>query len=422
MTILSDIDLIIFPIYFLIVTLCTLFYNYYNVENKYQTSFIYSYFIKALCTIAYAFLFNNYYQSGDTINFYNDAIQLKHYILQDLQNTDLYWKPVINFWTICEGCVISFSESSFLIVKISSILLVPTFGSYLSAALILGFLSHLGTYKIIQTFSSLFPETNFSILFFIPSVLFWSSGIMKDGLCIFALGYLFAILENSFRIKKTNLFSLIGILILCYIILVLKGYILISFLFCYSIRLYLLFKNQFENKILSSIGGFLIGALLIVLVIGISSISDKFVFENLLELSVFTQQSILDLQGGSTYEITYDLTPWGLLSAFLQSFVVAFFRPFLWESSNPLLLLFAIESLAMACILFYAVYRRMSVNKLKRSILHPVIIFSLLFSFIFGTTVGFTSSNFGALMRYKIPYLLFYIAALLVLYDESKKK
>lgn len=422
MTILSDIDLVIFPIYFAIVTLCALFYNYYNVEAQYRIPFIGGYFVKVLCTIAYAFLFNNYYQSGDTINFYNDAIELRNFILQDLQNINLYWKPVLNFWKICENCVISFSESSFFIVKISSILLIPTFGSYTSAALILGFLSHLGTFKIIQTFSLLFPKINFGILFFIPSVLFWSSGIMKDGLCIFALGYLFNILEKSFKIKKINLFSLLGILILCYMLLILKGYILISFLFCYTIRLYLLFKNRFKNKALASIAGFLVGVILVITVIGISSVSDKFVFENLIELSVFTQQAILDLQGGSTYEIVYDFTPLGIASALLQSFVVAFFRPFLWESSNPLLILFSFESLVMGSTLFYALYKRLSINKLKRKKLHPIVIFSLLFSFIFGTTVGFTSSNFGALMRYKIPYLLFYIAALLVLYEESKEK
>ncbi|MBE9465025.1 hypothetical protein IEE83_24325 [Dyadobacter sp. UP-52] len=204
-------------------------------------------------------------------------------------------------------------------------------------------------------------------------------------------------------------------------LLILKGYILISFLICYTVRVYLLFKNQFDNKVLSSIAGFLIGAILVIVVIGISSVSDKFVFENLLELSVFTQQAILDLQGGSTYEIVYDLTPMGIASALLQSFVVAFFRPFLWESSNPLLILFSLESLAMGSTLFYTFYKRTTI-KLKRSPLHPVVISSLLFSIIFGTTVGFTSSNFGALMRYKIPYLLFYIAALLVLYDESKEK
>ncbi|WP_285545289.1 hypothetical protein [Dyadobacter frigoris] len=205
-------------------------------------------------------------------------------------------------------------------------------------------------------------------------------------------------------------------------LLVLKGYILISFLFCYTLRLYLLFKNRFENKVFATIAGFLISVILLIVVIGISSVSDKFVFENLIELSVFTQQAILDLQGGSTYEIVYDLTPLGIASALLQSFVVAFFRPFLWESSNPLLILFSLESLAMGSILFYAIYKRLSISKLKRTPLDPVVIFSLIFSFIFGTTVGFTSSNFGALMRYKIPYLLFYIAALLVLYDESKEK
>jgi hypothetical protein len=45
----------------------------------------------------------------------------------------------------------------------------------------------------------------------------------------------------------------------------------------------------------------------------------------------------------------------------------------------------------------------------------------LVFSVIFAFAVGFTSFNFGALARYKIPFMPFYFIALFILADAQKK-
>jgi len=46
------------------------------------------------------------------------------------------------------------------------------------------------------------------------------------------------------------------------------------------------------------------------------------------------------------------------------------------------------------------------------AISNPVITFTLVFSLIFAFGVGFTSYNFGALVRYKIPCMPFYLITL----------
>jgi hypothetical protein len=40
----------------------------------------------------------------------------------------------------------------------------------------------------------------------------------------------------------------------------------------------------------------------------------------------------------------------------------------------------------------------------------------------FAFSVGLTTSNFGALVRYKIPAVPFYLSAILILYQRSKQE
>jgi hypothetical protein len=45
----------------------------------------------------------------------------------------------------------------------------------------------------------------------------------------------------------------------------------------------------------------------------------------------------------------------------------------------------------------------------------------LIFTIIFGIGVGTNSGNFGTLVRYKIPLMPFYLAALYILQAQAKK-
>ena len=51
----------------------------------------------------------------------------------------------------------------------------------------------------------------------------------------------------------------------------------------------------------------------------------------------------------------------------------------------------------------------------------PLITFSLIFSLVMGFIVGFTSYNFGALVRYKIPILPLFISSILLLRKISNE-
>ena len=52
----------------------------------------------------------------------------------------------------------------------------------------------------------------------------------------------------------------------------------------------------------------------------------------------------------------------------------------------------------------------------------PLLLFALVFSITFAYSVGLSTSNFGALVRFKIPLLPFFVTLLLVLYRQKREE
>ena len=95
---------------------------------------------------------------------------------------------------------------------------------------------------------------------------------------------------------------------------------------------------------------------------------------------------------------------------------VTLFRPYLWEVTNPLMLLSAIESLTFMILVFYVFFIKK--GELFGSLKTPDIPFLLTFSLIMAFAVGITSYNFGTLSRYKVPLLPYFLSAMMILKSE----
>jgi hypothetical protein len=52
---------------------------------------------------------------------------------------------------------------------------------------------------------------------------------------------------------------------------------------------------------------------------------------------------------------------------------------------------------------------------------HHVLFFSGFFSLFFAFSVGLTTSNFGSLVRYKIPAIPFFVASLFIIFDSYQR-
>lgn len=104
---------------------------------------------------------------------------------------------------------------------------------------------------------------------------------------------------------------------------------------------------------------------------------------------------------------------------------VALFRPYLWESRSPFILLSAIES-TIAIFIVLRILFNVGIFGFIRYLKVPEVALGILYAVILGTACGITAYNFGALVRFKIPFLPFFFAALFIMQHyalvEKKKE
>ncbi len=160
-----------------------------------------------------------------------------------------------------------------------------------------------------------------------------------------------------------------------------------------------------------------------------SSSLGNYSLDKIAETSRITRDWILymsETDEGSGYDLgEFAPTVGGMLSKFPGAVNVTLFRPYIWESRKPIVMLSAIEALLFLFITI-KVLVVVGIKQVWSTIAKdPTIQFCLVFSIIFAFAVGISTYNFGALSRYKIPCMPFYAMAIILIYYKNmplKKK
>jgi len=143
-----------------------------------------------------------------------------------------------------------------------------------------------------------------------------------------------------------------------------------------------------------------------------------FLFE-LANLQEYLSEGVSEV--GSAYDIG-EFTP--TIGGFLEKIPVAIsftlYRPFIWESSNVVMLLAALESSVILGLTIYALLRTRIIGFFAIIMKDRLIFFCILFTILFAIPIGIASGNYGTLVRYKIPCLPFYLAAIFMIINYRK--
>lgn len=433
-------DFIVAPVIFLAIMIWGI-----TKRNKMKDREVGNYFLKGLGlklfgALGIFIIYYGYYGTGDTIFYFRRAMFIDAVMMDDLtlglkllfNNPMRYDSQTYSYFDAMRA----FDMSSFLVVRMAAITNIICFNSYLANAFIFSALSYIGVWRLFRMLQDIFPNKvkliAWSVLF-IPSVFFWGSGVLKDNVTFGFLG----IFVSSFYflvIKKQNLLrNIFLILISTYIIGTIKSYILLALVPSVFAWLFFQFRNNIKSSFIRVIAT---PALLLIIAGGgyfaldlMGDSFSKFSLENAQERAEDMQRwhtyrvEVLKGGDGSSYNLGHvDFSPIGILQKVPAAVNVAIFRPYLWESSNPVVLLSALESLFFLLItlrMVFLFFRRSGAGFAYLSD-HAVLYFMFIFAFIFAFSVGFTSFNFGALSRYRIPLLPFYTCAVLLLTDHLK--
>jgi hypothetical protein len=290
--------------------------------------------------------------------------------------------------------------------------------------MVLSFICYSGIWKLFMLFNDYFPklQKQFAISFlFIPSVVFWGSGLLKDSITLSAVGWYTFYFHSFFIRKKRSFSSLAFIFISSYLLICIKPYIFFallpgSILWLTNERL-----ASVQNKILKSLAApvfILVGiGLSFLLLSQMGDVLGIYAMDKVLDRAVVVNiDQKQDYYKGSSFDIGhFDADPISMLGKAHLAIAATLFRPYLWDVRNVVMFMSALENTYILCLTIFLLIRLKLFSFFTLIGANPLLLFSFLFSLFFAFSVGIATSNFGSLVRLKIPCIPFYVAGLFVL-------
>lgn len=396
------------------------------------------FWIKVFSSLAYS-LFILYVSAGDSSALYHpEGYNIYKLILKDPSNINLLFIKAEDFDQALLADIYNLGyfreDSNFLVTRIVAVLSFFTFGKFLAINLCFSMISYTGVWRLYRFFYEQYPHLHkqFAIaILYLPTFVFWSSGILKDPLCTGAIGWMTYSLYSFFYTKKSKLLYGSIFFLFAYLLSILKIYILVSYLPFFILFLMLknvtLIKNRFAKIMLVSM--FLLGSVLgFIRITGsmkdaLGDYASKGVTQSIKNYQQSYENQSSYASSNFSLGVEFDGTANSLLKMAPAAVVATLFRPFIWEVKKPSTLLSSLESLAMMLFTIFTLFK-VGLKKFMVTIIKkPIVLYCFLFSVIFSLFVGATTLNFGSLVRYKIPGLPFYVISLyFILYFNNKLK
>jgi hypothetical protein len=373
--------------------------------------------------VIYSFYYKDV-QNNDVHKFYNDALVLRG--IAQTEEPKVFWafmagqeekllKNPEKYSSAMRNWNRNFDEAPFnenhTIIKLNALLLFVSFKTYSVHILFFCFISLMGWILLTNSILSFADERNAILtlpVLFLPSILFWTSGVMKEPLLVLGLGLLIAAILNL-GLGIRNLKTLVAFALGVIVVLFTKFFVLACL--APALIAYLLFKKT--------------GSLVLVLLKYIATTTALlFIALNIHYLvpQINLQQMLVNKQTHSVKEAEYfkagsrieipELKPDAL--SILKNIPVGIwntlFRPYLSDAKNVMMLASAIENFIVISflVMFLAGINWQNPRNLN------LFLFLLTFSLAYFALVGMCTPVLGNLVRYKTPLLPLFMFAFVV--------
>lgn len=424
--------------------LLIVFRSYANAHYK-NTPLISKYFrygvlVKLFAGIGFALIFDFYYgRGGDSFSYFGNSCRLGMVLSENPLD---FFKMLFGF--VNSSNIHSLDPNISYIPNLKWPVMYATH-RFISPFTILGFRNYYVTiiclnvvlfifnWRVFMHFNKLFPDKTKILaicLLFIPSALFWGSGIVKDSFTyVFTLLFI-VYFHKIFMLRKLKIFNVIKLLLCVYILVSLKPYILYSALASCFIWAGLNYTQQVKSRALRV---FVLPIAMIAFGLGGMYVLNNVMnqvggaykdVDSMLNKAVVSQQDLKrDYYKGSSFDIgDYDATIQGAASVTPAAIIAGLYRPFIWEARSAVMVLSGIENLVLLLLTLYILLRAGPIFFLRQISLEPFLMFCFIFALVMAMGIGLSTSNFGALVRFRIPLLPFFFLAWLFIYDNYRKK
>ena len=391
-------------------------------------------------SVAYSLLVQYYYGFGDSFTYYKGSDFIHEQLAQNVGNIKYFFSSATEFqqWYNIEVGDIGLSgylgiTSANAIMKISALLSFIAFNKFMIISLFFGLFSFAGQWKLFQVFNDFNKGKNQKLLayavLYSPSIWFWGSSLMKDSVCLGAVGFLVSIFYMVIIKKQFSLRDWLLFPFLIYLIYIIKSYIIIIFVVSLIAVIFVRYIWKLKNLLLriAVISLFLVGSVLFVLLTDFSAEINDMVQESYVQVQNY-QKNYENIQNSDENSMAgfelKNLDP-SLSSMIIKSPTVIFtclYRPFLWESKKIIILFTSLESTLLLVLTLYLIFKTRFIGFFMIIFSNQLILFSFVASILFALIIGFTTFNFGTMTRYKIILLPFYYFVLVAVYGKMMEQ
>jgi hypothetical protein len=437
----SPADIIFFPVCFVILFFIVRARANRQKDERLKKLYFRAFYFKVICVILFTVITQFYFKGGDTSMYYQATKDLRAAVNDDPDNLFVILKtrqlnlehpltPFFYYDGFADDITYNYmiSVSNFLPGKLA---LLPSFlfgNSYICINMFFGFFALAGAIRLFKAFYFFYPKLWRELAvacLFLPGVAFWSSSLLKDPMTFGCIGFiLHAVVQILFKKTKVAA-SVITILATGYLLFNIKIYILLVLVLSMVVWFFAEFNKTIKEKVLRYIftimtfaGSAVIGYFLLNYLTSFEAAED-YKLDTLLSSAESQRIGYEHINTKVTGDSHFKVNASNPVTLFFGSIVATFFRPFIWEINTPIALLSAFESAIFLFLTLYIMFKRGFLKFFTVSFSDGRILMCFVFAIVFAFAIGSSTANFGALSRYKIPCMPFYMLFLLLLYNKQ---
>lgn len=359
---------------------------------------------KMAMAVSLGLVYLYYYTANDTWLFFKDATTLADYARNDFSS---YLKFL---WSNDQSSVIEISnmqERSLFLVKIISFFSIISNNNYWITAIYFSLISFIASWNLFRVIARNFDNSQYAAVLaflFFPSVIFWSSGLVKETLALAGIYFISLVFIKIVKTEKVFWWEWVLTVLAFYAAWNLKYYWTALFM-AVVITSILFFFLEKKVKVLRHYR--LIGwGIIFLLLSAIVSLSHpNFYLSRFLDVLITNHNDFLRISRQDGIIHYYNLTaswwsifinsPWALLSGL--------FRPVVGEASGATSIVASIENLFLLVLMIACLFRKWT--KTNNLLLLSALVYILLLCIF----LALSTPNFGTLSRYRTGFLQFFI-------------
>ena len=416
--ILTTADLYMGPIGLMVAIVLCYYLVMRSLSSKGEKDILWiSFGIKAVMVVLSALMYQYYYAYGDTFRYYQCATELNRILYSDPST----WLQIAitppSEYSLELRQVTEFryyrSFTTRWVNIVYSVLLIPGAHSYLWLAFLSQVMVFIGLKQMSDFAIKFFADRKLllrGIFFLVPSLLFWSSGVMKEPIVLWSLGGIFYLLSHRLR----SVVGWIWLGVSCFLLLHLKAYILASMITAGAITL--LLRRESRKHIYRWGIPFLLFVIVLYREGGAQIqryLSIRFLESRLIDLQD-SQILHTDLASGSGYSIEqFTISdPVQMILSSLSALHYSALRPYVWEAKKAINLLAVFENSLFVALVVYLIVQARKIKLTVRQ--SEFMVFATVWTVLLFVIVGLTSFNYGTLSRYRIICLPYFVMILML--------